>query len=287
LVVFAVEEKGKAVLGHEESRCVSAARRGGIRIQCLASSYRVSTALTMLAQRVLSNPAFTRFNRITIRGESSSCERANIRGEHKHGELSKKFVRGGDSLRSYSRSCAKYIATPASRAQIGGTKASSVASEAIGVTESGNFTISDSALQQRGFELYFTVEHLDLDQLNTLFVKVGFPRRHREKLSRALEHTLSMVWLKDVKAEQLIAFARATGDDVFNAIIWDVVVDPSYQGCGLGKVVIERLMADLVRKGISNIALYAEPNVVGFYKPLGFIADPDGIRAMAYSRRRR
>jgi hypothetical protein len=32
LAVFVVEEKGKVVLWHEESRFISAARRGGIRI---------------------------------------------------------------------------------------------------------------------------------------------------------------------------------------------------------------------------------------------------------------
>ncbi len=118
-------------------------------------------------------------------------------------------------------------------------------------------------------------------------IQVGFPRREKGKLLRALEHTVSLLWIHEKKSGSIIGFARATGDSIFNAIIWDVVVDPSYQGLGLGKVMMERLIADLVKRGISNIALYAEPNVVGFYQPLGFISDPDGIRAMAYSRRRR
>ncbi|CAM6102707.1 unnamed protein product [Calypogeia fissa] len=250
----------------------------------------------MLAQGVLPNPIFSHFSqfrqfRTRLRESKCKYSGAIVKCEHnRQGDaplplhLPLPQFQSKESFNYYTRSCAKYVATPASRAKV--TVKASV-TEAVGVTESGKFSLSDSALQQRGFELFYTVEFLDLDQLNTLFVKVGFPRRQKEKLARALEHTLSMVWLRDVKAEQLIAFARATGDDVFNAIIWDVVVDPSYQGCGLGKVVIERLMADLVKKGISNIALYAEPNVVGFYKPLGFIADPDGIRAMAYSRRKR
>lgn len=72
---------------------------------------------------------------------------------------------------------------------------------------------------------------------------------------------------------------------MFNAIIWDVVVDPSFQGLGLGKVLMERLVDELVNKGINNIALYSEPRVLGFYRPLGFVADPDGIRGMVYSRK--
>lgn len=50
---------------------------------------------------------------------------------------------------------------------------------------------------------------------------------------------------------------------------------------------MERLLEELLQKGISNIALYSEPRVLGFYKPLGFTADPDGIRGMVYSRRQK
>lgn len=72
---------------------------------------------------------------------------------------------------------------------------------------------------------------------------------------------------------------------MFNAVVWDVVVDPSYQGIGLGKAVMERVIAELKEKGIMNIALYAEPRVISFYRPLGFTPDPDGITGMVYSRK--
>ncbi|KAE9451103.1 hypothetical protein C3L33_17002, partial [Rhododendron williamsianum] len=55
---------------------------------------------------------------------------------------------------------------------------------------------------------------------------------------------------------------------------------PSFQGIGLGKAVMERVVGELLGKGIRNIALYSEPRVLGFYRPLGFVADPDGIRGM-------
>ncbi|XP_026382380.1 serotonin N-acetyltransferase 2, chloroplastic-like [Papaver somniferum] len=155
------------------------------------------------------------------------------------------------------------------------------------LTNENNFSISDQALESRGFNLHRTFEELDLDQLNTVFVAVGFPKRDTNKIRIALEHTDSLLWIEDTRYRKPVAFARATGDGVFNAIIWDVVVDPSYQGIGLGKAVMERLLEELLQKGISNIALYSEPRVLGFYKPLGFTADPDGIRGMVYSRRQK
>eukprot|EP00850_Spirogloea_muscicola_P008017 SM000042S15284 [mRNA] locus=s42:174238:177192:+ [translate_table: standard] len=167
------------------------------------------------------------------------------------------------------------------------TAAPEEAAEAAGVTESGRFTESDAELAARGLALRAGPDGLDLDALNALFAKVGFPRREKARLRLALSHTTALLWLADdAVGGRLVAFARATGDGVFNAIIWDVVVDPAYQGSGLGKAIMERLMACLLRKGILNIALYAEPTVLGFYRPLGFLSDPDGIAAMAYSRRK-
>ncbi|KAK6921844.1 GNAT domain [Dillenia turbinata] len=150
-----------------------------------------------------------------------------------------------------------------------------------------NYSISDQQLRSRGFNLRRTFSDLNLDHLNSIFVAVGFPRRDPDKIRLALENTDTLLWVEDEKTKRPVAFARATGDGVFNAIIWDVVVDPSFQGIGLGKAVMERLVTELLRKGITNIALYSEPRVLGFYRPLGFVADPDGIRGMVYSRKQK
>ncbi|KAJ7943263.1 putative N-acetyltransferase [Quillaja saponaria] len=134
------------------------------------------------------------------------------------------------------------------------------------------YSISDESLESRGFLLRRTIDHLNLDHLNSVFVSVGFPKRDPKKILVALENTDSLLWVEYKKTERPVAFARATGDGVFNAIIWDVVVDPSFQGIGLGKAVMERLIEELLGKGICNIALYSEPRVLGFYRPLGFVA---------------
>jgi hypothetical protein len=41
-----------------------------------------------------------------------------------------------------------------------------------------------------------------------------------------------------------------------------------------------------VEDDICCITLYAEPNVVSLYERLGFVKDPEGIRGMAFQRRR-
>ncbi|KAF9591955.1 hypothetical protein IFM89_010402 [Coptis chinensis] len=116
-------------------------------------------------------------------------------------------------------------------------------------------SISDQDLKTRGFNLHRTFTNLNLDHLNKVFTSVGFPKRDPEKIKIALQHTDSLLWIEYLKTKKPVAFARATGDGVFNAIIWDVVVDPSFQGIGLGKALMERMVRELVEeKGYGILA---------------------------------
>jgi len=158
---------------------------------------------------------------------------------------------------------------------------------AAGSTGSVRLTVSDAELASRGLAVRRTAEGIDVAALNEVFARVGFPRRQEERLRRALAHS-RVVWLSEAASASWgrpVAFARAAGDGVFNAVVWDVVVEPSCQGLGLGRAVMERLVEELRRDGVANIVLYAEPRVVGFYRLLDFAMDPDGIRGMAYYRK--
>ncbi|KAL0463680.1 UNVERIFIED_CONTAM: Serotonin N-acetyltransferase 2, chloroplastic [Sesamum latifolium] len=136
------------------------------------------------------------------------------------------------------------------------------------VSATASFSVSDESLSSRGFTFHRTIDNLNLDHLNSVFAAVGFPRRDPEKIRVALEHTDALLWIEYEKTRRPVAFARATGG-VFNAIIWDVVVDPTFQGIGLGKAVMERLVTELLEKGINNIALYSEPRCWGSTGPWG------------------
>ncbi len=115
-------------------------------------------------------------------------------------------------------------------------------------------------------------------QVQELCASVGWSRRDPVLISRALRNSLSVVsaWDKDV----LVGFARATGDQVFNATIWDVAVRPVYQKKGVGRMLMLALLKDLDTYGIPLITLYADPGTDGFYKRFGFATDPSGVRGM-------
>nr|YP_010728879.1 GCN5-like N-acetyltransferase [Lithothamnion corallioides]WEA77129.1 GCN5-like N-acetyltransferase [Lithothamnion corallioides] len=125
-------------------------------------------------------------------------------------------------------------------------------------------------------------KNIDLYELEELCDTVGWVRRPLKKVKIAIEHsflTISLSYQKNNK-KKLIAFARATSDNTFNATIWDVVVHPEFQGRGLGKILINEAIKQLRYADINTITLFADPQVISFYKNLGFISDPDGVKGM-------
>jgi len=121
-------------------------------------------------------------------------------------------------------------------------------------------------------------KNIAADQVQDICASVGWSRREPALISRALANSLAVasVWQND----RLVAFARATGDKVFNATVWDVVVRPSHQGMGVGMLVMNELLQELDTYGIPLITLYADPGTDGFYRRFGFSTDPSGIRGM-------
>lgn len=66
----------------------------------------------------------------------------------------------------------------------------------------------------------------------------------------------------------LVAAGRAVADGVDCSYICDIAVHPSHQGRGLGREVIERLIA--ASRGHRKIILYAVPGKEDFYRKFGF-----------------
>ncbi|WJZ92373.1 hypothetical protein VitviT2T_011375 [Vitis vinifera] len=158
-------------------------------------------------------------------------------------------------------------------------------------------TLADGAIEQI---IFSSGGDVDVYDLQALCDKVGWPRRPLSKLSAALKNSYMVATLHSLRKspgeddeytwksylterneqKKLIGMARATSDHAFNATIWDVLVDPSYQGQGLGKALVEKTIRALLQRDIGNITLFADSQVVEFYRNLGFEPDPEGIKGM-------
>jgi ribosomal protein S18 acetylase RimI-like enzyme len=132
------------------------------------------------------------------------------------------------------------------------------------------------------------------NELQELCASVGWVRRDPLLLKQALLNSTVVVsaWNTNARAHKeeeieqfqasnkLVGFARATGDGIFNATIWDVVVHPAYQDKGVGKLIMSTLVKELDKLGISLVTLMSEPAYERFYKKFGFISDLVRLRGM-------
>jgi ribosomal protein S18 acetylase RimI-like enzyme len=160
-----------------------------------------------------------------------------------------------------------------------------IGSDGASPGESGpSGTVLEAISEQReGYSIIFSTDRdIDLYELEELCNAVGWARRPIRKVRKAIQHSYLVVtmWEQRGNRRRLIGFSRATSDHAFNATIWDVVVHPDFQGRGLGKELMQQVIKKLRSDDISNVTLFADPQVVEFYKGLGFMPDPEGIKGM-------
>ncbi|MDH6060491.1 GNAT family N-acetyltransferase [Chrysosporum bergii ANA360D] len=141
---------------------------------------------------------------------------------------------------------------------------------------------TNEASQKEAKIVFSSDRDIDLYELEELCDAVGWSRRPLRKVKKAIEHSFLVASMWQVRGNQkrLIGFARATSDHAFNATIWDVVVHPDFQGKGLGKALMKYVLKKLRSEEISNVTLFADPHVVDFYRGMGFMSDPEGIKGM-------
>ncbi len=110
---------------------------------------------------------------------------------------------------------------------------------------------------------------VDLSQLQFLFQRTAFWAKDRtlQDLKIAVEYSNPVVTVWDEK--RLIGFGRATSDGIYRATLWDVVIHPHYQGCGLGRKLVETLISHPFLNRVERIYLMTT-HQQEFYKKIGF-----------------
>lgn len=79
------------------------------------------------------------------------------------------------------------------------------------------------------------------------------------------------------QAGTIIAMGRAISDQVSDAYIQDVTVDPVFRRQGIGSRMVSEIVARLEADGIGWIGLIAERKTHPFYQPLGFSPMADSV----------
>ncbi len=112
-------------------------------------------------------------------------------------------------------------------------------------------------------------DKIDLEQLQTLFRLGAFWAQDRRmedmEIAIANSNPVITVW----NQENLIGFARATSDGIYRAAIWDVVIHPEYRGVGLGRKLVETLIAHPNVNRVERVYL-TTTHKQSFYERIGF-----------------
>ena len=110
---------------------------------------------------------------------------------------------------------------------------------------------------------------VDFGQLQQLLAKTAFwaQTRNIEQLKIAIANSNPVVTVWD--NERLIGFARANSDGIYRAAIWDVVVDPDYQGAGLGRKLVQTVLSHPLVSKVERVYL-TTTHKQSFYERIGF-----------------
>ncbi len=110
-----------------------------------------------------------------------------------------------------------------------------------------------------------TADSVTADALQDLFRAAELGGRVGSKILRAFKNS-PVVCLAFV-GDRLIGASRAITDGEYHAVVYDVAVHPEFQGNGVGKELMKRLLAKI---NVWRVMLVADREVQDFYRHFGF-----------------
>ncbi|WP_299488226.1 GNAT family N-acetyltransferase [Acaryochloris sp. IP29b_bin.137] len=127
------------------------------------------------------------------------------------------------------------------------------------------------------------VTNAELIKLQRLFQVGAFwaGERQLEDWAIAIAHSFPIISVWD--HPELIGFARATSDGIYRAMIWDVVIHPDYRGQGLGRQLVQTLLAHPHMNRVERIYL-ATTHQQRFYEQIGFVCNSSTTMVLTQQR---
>jgi GNAT superfamily N-acetyltransferase len=111
-----------------------------------------------------------------------------------------------------------------------------------------------------------------------LRVSAGWGELLEQQAQDALKNSLFTI----MDQSQVIGMGRLVGDGVYICYVQDLVILPKYQGKGMGKLIMERLIAYTKEHGVPEtnvtLGLFAAKGKEEFYQKLGFTIRPNENR---------
>ena len=82
--------------------------------------------------------------------------------------------------------------------------------------------------------------------------------------------------------DQLVGFGRVISDGMLHAYLNEMIVAPDHQGLGIGRGILDRLVAHCLDHGVTDIQLFCAEGKEAFYRKGGFVPRGPGRPGMQY-----
>ena len=108
-------------------------------------------------------------------------------------------------------------------------------------------------------------KNVDWNRVPKILKEVCMTYYDADSHKKAFENSHTVVFA--FEGDKLIGFARAISDGVFQSAVYDVAVQPEYQGKKVGAKIMNALLEKAPQ---CNFILYASPGKEGFYDKHNF-----------------
>lgn len=119
-------------------------------------------------------------------------------------------------------------------------------------------------------------DNIPWEKVPVLLHRVDMASTDVENHKKSFEASYAVIFVFD--EDELIGFGRMISDGVRQSALYDIAVEPGYQGRKIGQEIVKRLME--ATPGC-NFILYASPGKEGFYKKLNFKRMKTGMALFA------
>ena len=118
-------------------------------------------------------------------------------------------------------------------------------------------------------------------QLRAMYAREYWSKgRTPDDVRRMLEHTDVVVALVDPDTDELVALARVLSDEVYKALVFDVIVRGSHRGLGVGRLLMEAVLTHPRVRPARQAELYCMSSATEFYAKWGFEPAPEGLQLL-------